>query len=442
MFVSADSDYNTDWDASCNVDPEYASFTWDYFTDNSGGANYPTSCSNESCEEVSLITLSGGMITSSGNLYGISSPLYININSGYSPIDNITLTLTTLGTTLDYSSTNLNVGNATVFPVYEILSEEADDWGGASVTVEFNWGELSDYSLSQGWSLEFVAAGAHMSLDQVILEWNSSGEDCCGIPNGDGSSCYGSGDVNGDGAANVNDIVIMVEHIISSLGMDECAESASDTNEDGYLNVLDVIIVVDIILGNGMARVDMDVPNAVELVKGNNQLSYISDIDGLVGFEITISHEEFFEFEINEDAFISDYETLDHMTKMLIVIESSDVLFHSNRDFEIIDCLAGNVNGEISVKKVNSVQAFMLSDAYPNPFNPVTTVNLNIDISSNISLKVLNLSGQIVETLFEGKLSIGNHPFNWDASNYASGMYILRAEKNGQTDIQKIMLLK
>jgi len=84
----------------------------------------------------------------------------------------------------------------------------------------------------------------------------------------------------------------------------------------------------------------------------------------------------------------------------------------------------------------------MLSDAYPNPFNPVTTVNLNIDISSNISLKVLSLSGQIVETLFEGKLSIGNHPFNWDASNYASGMYILKAEKNGQTDIQKIMLLK
>ena len=87
---------------------------------------------------------------------------------------------------------------------------------------------------------------------------------------------------------------------------------------------------------------------------------------------------------------------------------------------------------------------YTLLPAYPNPFNPSTSIKLAMPQDGFVSVKVYNLSGQVVATLHQGNLSASATPysFNWDASQMASGMYFLQAETAGNIDGQKIILMK
>jgi len=271
---------------------------------------------------------------------------------------------------------------------------------------------------------------------------NSSCADCCGVPNGDGSACEGNGDTTGDGATNVNDIVALVSHLVDGGSIDACSTSASDSNGDGTLNVLDVIATIAIILGDDLARMDAKTPTSIELIQTANSLSYETDVDGLVGFEMTLYHDGDCEFSLTKDAVVADYNTTGNITKMVIVSVGGDELFTSTGDFEIVDVLAGNSENAINASISIVPEVFGLSSAYPNPFNPTTSVELGMPNDGFVSIKVYNLMGQVVATLHEGNLTAKTYTFNWDASNAASGMYFLQAETAGQMDIQKIMLMK
>ena len=61
-----------------------------------------------------------------------------------------------------------------------------------------------------------------------------------------------------------------------------------------------------------------------------------------------------------------------------------------------------------------------------------------------VSVKIYNLMGRLVTTLHEGNLigSAESYSFIWDASDLASGMYLVKAEANGYTNVQKLMLVK
>jgi glucuronoarabinoxylan endo-1,4-beta-xylanase len=68
-------------------------------------------------------------------------------------------------------------------------------------------------------------------------------------------------------------------------------------------------------------------------------------------------------------------------------------------------------------------QTFKLSQNYPNPFNPTTVIGYQLPVTSSISLKVYNLLGQEVATLFEGIRQPGNYEATFDGSRLASGVY-------------------
>ena len=127
---------------------------------------------------------------------------------------------------------------------------------------------------------------------------------------------------------------------------------------------------------------------------------------------------------------------------MVIVIEGGNELFTSTGEFEIVEVLAGSAEGAINASIAIVPEVFGLSSAYPNPFNPATSVELGMPQDGFVSVKVYNLMGQVVATLHEGNLTANTYTFNWNASNAASGMYFLQAETAGQMDIQKIMLMK
>jgi hypothetical protein len=87
------------------------------------------------------------------------------------------------------------------------------------------------------------------------------------------------------------------------------------------------------------------------------------------------------------------------------------------------------------------VQHRLLS-AYPNPFNAVTVIPLEIASQSDVRLSVYNLLGQQVATLLDQSLSAGSYRAIWDAGSAPSGIYLVRFEVGDYQQVQKVVLQK
>ena len=85
---------------------------------------------------------------------------------------------------------------------------------------------------------------------------------------------------------------------------------------------------------------------------------------------------------------------------------------------------------------------FNLDRAYPNPFNPVTTLSFAIPIDSEVSLSVYNLQGREVTTLIDANMDAGYHSIIWNADSYSSGVYFVKMVAGEYVNTQKLMLVK
>lgn len=85
---------------------------------------------------------------------------------------------------------------------------------------------------------------------------------------------------------------------------------------------------------------------------------------------------------------------------------------------------------------------FNISSIYPNPFNPKTSINIDVPNNDFFNLSVYNLKGELVTQIYEGRREIGAHSFVWDASNFSTGMYIVKIDYKNTYITQKIMLIK
>lgn len=85
---------------------------------------------------------------------------------------------------------------------------------------------------------------------------------------------------------------------------------------------------------------------------------------------------------------------------------------------------------------------YFLSNAYPNPFNPVTNIEYALPKSGKVRLSIFNILGNEVAILVESKQSAGFHSVSWDASNVASGIYFYRLTSGNFVATKKMVLLK
>lgn len=99
--------------------------------------------------------------------------------------------------------------------------------------------------------------------------------------------------------------------------------------------------------------------------------------------------------------------------------------------------LAGiNANGN------NLTDKFTLYQNYPNPFNPVTSIQFDIPNSSKVTLKVYNANGKEVSKIVDMVLNRGQYSFNWDGTNYPSGVYFYKIITPYFTETRKMVLIK
>ena len=246
-----------------------------------------------------------------------------------------------------------------------------------------------------------------------------------------GASCT-SGDVNEDGAINVLDIVNIVNHILDTVPLEDTC--AADYNEDGDVNVLDIVNIVNVILGGKTAA------DATEATLINSGSSLLLKSDGYIGgIEMTLTHGEDFSLELSGNALVSDYATKDGQTKVVIVVPEGEVLFTTTGDYTVADVLVANSSSAVNV---NQASKFELSSAYPNPFNPVTSMSFTMPQDGLASVKVYNLMGQQVALLADGNYTQGMHQLTWNASDLSSGVYIVKAIYAGNVSTQKLVLMK
>jgi hypothetical protein len=85
---------------------------------------------------------------------------------------------------------------------------------------------------------------------------------------------------------------------------------------------------------------------------------------------------------------------------------------------------------------------FKLEQAYPNPFNPSTTIRFYIPKSEHVKLEIYNNIGQIVETLIDWRMTAGEHIVEFNAGYLSSGIYPYRIEADEFQDVKKMILIK
>ena len=90
---------------------------------------------------------------------------------------------------------------------------------------------------------------------------------------------------------------------------------------------------------------------------------------------------------------------------------------------------------------------FALSPAFPNPFNPVTTIPFETASDAMVTLEIFDTRGSRVATLVNTALPAGRHTRQWHATPMAAGVYLCRytarpANSPAVTAVEKIMLLK
>jgi hypothetical protein len=83
-----------------------------------------------------------------------------------------------------------------------------------------------------------------------------------------------------------------------------------------------------------------------------------------------------------------------------------------------------------------------LSQNFPNPFNPTTSIRFELPERTEVRLAVYDLTGREVATLANGAFAPGSHSVNFSAAELSSGVYVYRLDAAGQTHTRKMTLIK
>ena len=102
----------------------------------------------------------------------------------------------------------------------------------------------------------------------------------------------------------------------------------------------------------------------------------------------------------------------------------------------------GHALGRLNNKMEKPVSV-KLHGAYPNPFNPSTTIKYDLNVDANVELAIYDVRGRLVETLVDDHQSANSdYKVIWNADMHSSGVYFVRLTAGSEVKTNKIMLVK
>ena len=85
---------------------------------------------------------------------------------------------------------------------------------------------------------------------------------------------------------------------------------------------------------------------------------------------------------------------------------------------------------------------FQIQQLYPNPFNPVLNININLAWAGMTQVNIMDIAGAHIETLHSGFLHSGRHELIWNAESMPSGVYFISLKLGNKNLTEKVVLLK
>ena len=234
------------------------------------------------------------------------------------------------------------------------------------------------------------------------------------------------GDVNIDYSVDVVDLTNQIGFILDFHSPSQYQFWASDMNEDNLLNIEDIVSLLDNIVNLSRSN------NNSEAYIKNNHLHIDGDVSGMQ-FTGTLNS-----YLNGDDLIISNDQN------KTLVYNLNGQLKTKSFNFKNIprDLLLVSSSGEIIDIKYNNSEKFSLVSAYPNPFNPTTTINYSLEKNENIKINIYNINGSLVDNIFNGFQSIGTHQVVWNAKDYPSGIYFVKMSSISSSKTYKVVLAK
>tara|TARA_B100002051_G_scaffold136952_1_gene130067 strand:- start:3925 stop:5997 length:2073 start_codon:yes stop_codon:yes gene_type:complete len=216
--------------------------------------------------------------------------------------------------------------------------------------------------------------------------------------------------------------------------------SGSIPSEIGNLVNLERLYLNDNQLSGSIPSSIQNLINLERLYLNNNQFSeeIPSEINGLISLERLQLQNNLLSGLVSET-----------ICELNIEFDSSSRFNISNNSLcpPYPNCI-DNYVGEQDTQECNELSSdfdiieFRLSDPYPNPFNPTTTIQYNIQNFSKININIYNVNGQLIEVLTNKMHQPGSYSINWNAQEYTSGVYFVKLVSKDFTATQKIILIK
>ncbi len=122
--------------------------------------------------------------------------------------------------------------------------------------------------------------------------------------------------------------------------------------------------------------------------------------------------------------------------------DSDDYSGSGSRDEIAIDDITISMGNALDVKDIQLPADFGFRNAFPNPFNPVTTLRYTLGARGNTVIRLFNLKGEFLEEISHGVRNPGDHTLRFDGSRYPSGVYVIELTSPHTRDSQIITLLK
>jgi hypothetical protein len=253
------------------------------------------------------------------------------------------------------------------------------------------------------------------------------------------------GDINLNGVAyEIADAVLLTNYHVNGLGVfanPEASTAASDVNADGVpLTVADLVYLIRVVVGDADPY-SKSTPVIASYTVSNGELSLDTRVGAVLvvyeGNSAPVLLAENVEMQYAYDgvvtrALVYSLEPNHHV--------SGDIL---RSDGNLISIDAATYFGQPVVFSNTDVPAsFALGQNYPNPFNNRTVISYTVPVACHVTLEVFNVAGQKLATLVDEFVGPGEYRADWDASDFASGLYLYRITTGNYTETRKALYIR
>lgn len=145
----------------------------------------------------------------------------------------------------------------------------------------------------------------------------------------------------------------------------------------------------------------------------------------------------------------NDYVNVSKISAENSIPKTYSVIDQKDENNEIVFYRVKQINKDGSIVYSSQVKVgqglsepFIVEQNFPNPFNPKTSIEVELLEDNEITIVIYNLEGREVTQLFKGFLTKGIHKFSFDATNFPSGIYLYKVSTPNFNQTKKMILTK